>query len=305
MEKRPFQDEERLTNLIRGLAALGFSTADMSVMLSSDASAIDRRLRRLRGLKSVVGRPRNAVDRYVAVIRRYARLRVTAAESGAFKAEDVPLGDVLSAWLHEDEILIFCQGVLTTVEVATKPFWTTAQEGCVHFLCDVFGRPFHEIVVKPKQTDDARTLWHRYLSCVDTGLPPATSQQALFQSLTAVAFEPQRHAVIPVWGVDVFQRIDRLLDELSERDRELMCSLYGLRGREVQTIAQAGEAAIKMPTRIRTKKQKMLARLRVLAHQAQLDRLLQPLGGVLAREFALREKVERIRSQLLNLLPDG
>ena len=85
---------------------------------------------------------------------------------------------------------------------------------------------------------------------------------------------PDQHAADPVSVLqddDLSQSIDSWLGELTEKQREVLCRRFGLRGHEVSTLEQVGHEIGLTRERVRQIQVEGLKRLRDIMHQQGLD----------------------------------
>ncbi len=217
---------------------------------------------------------------------------------------DLYAREVLKGWSHDQTLLraleerfgiaLIPQALDHGVHALQQLCWPkvpTGKEGYVRLLEAVFGR------INPLGTtygkSDADHLWETYLEGVAsrTLLSPESREGAI-QSLLIMAADSYHSQVMPEWSGRVCELIDLALTDLSNDERLVIRSGYGLDG-PPKTLRGIGQEIQRSPERVRQIQAAALRRLRHPTRSGKLHRYIQPAAGSLIRQLDEEASAER------------
>jgi DNA-directed RNA polymerase specialized sigma subunit len=202
----------------------------------------------------------------------------------------------LAEWLREDKVLFAILGILSTLAHLCVPSYSATNRARARLLGAVCGTQILLDELLPMSLSMPRELWHQYLATLnstdDANVPRYYDQ--LVGELSRFALDDHRARIMPIWGDEVFARLDEMLRELNEHQRLVVCSRFGI-GMDKPKIHE--KIAVELGVtrdRVRQLEARAIYNLRAAIAEHDLGMISEPVGDALERELMRRKIAQQV-----------
>lgn len=220
------------------------------------------------GEKNFPNRPKNRQDIFAFALKRYAEL-ITQNDDSSLD----PVLNTIAKWLCVKELFVFLRGIQSVLEHLLIPGVSPEKIGYVRLISVLFDQS--NLLSVSVNTQEVFYTW---LKAVAKGkISPPINQVSLRVSISEFITNKYRKNIMPIWGDDVFNRIDSMLNTLKKSDAELLRLRFGIGHKKPMILQEIADLRNLTRARIHQIETKIINELKSRITSINLETFVHPI----------------------------